>query len=102
MMNVIWQENGLDRFDFLCEVDFQDTVKPKTWLEALEKLKKNYVTDMVISALANVLNFKIVIVTVHGVSCCHYCIVLSQIYNILRKTCSKLVKCGSTTLLTFI
>ena len=55
MMNVIWQENGLDRFDFLCEVDFQDTVKPKTWLEALEKLKKNYVTDMVISALANVL-----------------------------------------------
>ena len=82
-MNVIWQENGLDRFDFLCEVDFQDTVKPKTWLEALEKFKKNYVTDMVISALANVLNFKIVIVTVHGVSCCHYCIVLSQIYNIL-------------------
>lgn len=68
MMNVIWQENGLDRFDFLCEVDFQDIVKPKTWLEALEKLKKNYVTDMVISALANVLNFKIVIVTVHGVS----------------------------------
>lgn len=68
MMNVIWQENGLDRFDFLCEVDFQDTVKPKIWLEALEKLKKNYVTDMVISALANVLNFKIVIVTVHGVS----------------------------------
>lgn len=55
MMNVIWQENGLDRFDFLCEVDFQDTVKPKTWLEALEKFKKNYVTDMVISALANVL-----------------------------------------------
>ena len=83
MMNVIWQENGLERFDFLCEVDFQDTVKPKTWLEALEKLKKNYVTDMVISALANVLSFKIVIVTVHGVSCCHYCIVLSQIYNIL-------------------
>lgn len=68
MMNIIWQENGLDRFDFLCEVDFQDIVKPKTWLEALEKLKKNYVTDMVISALANVLNFKIVIVTVHGVS----------------------------------
>ena len=67
-MNIIWQENGLDRFDFLCEVDFQDIVKPKTWLEALEKLKKNYVTDMVISALANVLNFKIVIVTVHGVS----------------------------------
>ena len=83
MMNVIWQEKGLDRFDFLCEVDFQDTVKPKTWLESLEKLKKNYVTDMVISALANVLNFKTVIVTVHGVSCCHYCIVLSQIYNIL-------------------
>ena len=38
------------------------------WSEALELLQNNYVNSLVIQALADALNYKLVIITVHGVN----------------------------------
>ena len=54
---------------------------PAVWSEALKILEKNYANSLVISAFANMMHYKIMIITVHGVnnSChpiftvCFYC-----------------------------
>ena len=44
---------------------------PAVWSEALEILKKNYANSLVISAFADVMHYKIMIITVYGVNCVH-------------------------------
>ena len=44
---------------------------PAVWSEALKILQKNYANSLVISAFADVMHYKIMIITVHGVNCCH-------------------------------
>ena len=56
---------------FLCDVDMGGKKVPAVWSEALEILKKNYANSLVISAFADVMHHKIMIITVHGVNCCH-------------------------------
>lgn len=57
---------------FLCDVDMGGEKVPAVWSEALKILEKNYANSLVISAFANVMHYKIMIITVHGVNnCCH-------------------------------
>ena len=56
---------------FLCEVDMGGKKVPPVWSEALKILQKNYANSLVISAFADVMHYKIMIITVHGVNCCH-------------------------------
>ena len=56
---------------FLCEVDMGGETVPAVWSEALKILQKNYANYVVISAFADVMHYKIMIITVHGVDCGH-------------------------------
>ena len=49
------------------EQDFRDKVKPSNWLEAIEKLKDEFVTDLVIHAFAEAMHQEVTIVTMQGV-----------------------------------
>lgn len=62
------QHQGNDRLGFLCDVDMGEKEVPATWSDALTALKNNYANSLVISALADVLHYKILIVTAHGVN----------------------------------
>ena len=59
------QETGSDRLDFVCEHDFSDKVKPNNWLDTIQKLKDEFVTDLVIHAFA--VHQEVTIVTMQGV-----------------------------------
>ena len=57
---------------FLCDVNMGGEKVPAVWSEALKILEKSYANFLVISAFANVMHYKIMILTVHGVNnCCH-------------------------------
>ena len=56
---------------FLGDVDMGGEKVPAVWSEALKILEKNYANSLVISAFANLMHYKIMIITVHGVNCCH-------------------------------
>ena len=62
------QHQGNDRLGFLCDVDMGKKEVPATWSDALAALKNNYANSLVISALADVLHYKIFIITAHGVN----------------------------------
>lgn len=53
---------------FLCDVDMGGEKVPATWSEALTILKRNYANSVVITALADVLRYEIMIITAHGVN----------------------------------
>ena len=53
---------------FLCNADLSGEELPMTWADTVKKLKYDYVTDVVIRALADIVRYTIVIVTAHGVS----------------------------------
>lgn len=62
------QVKGNDKLDFLCNEDFSSSVRPDTWLQALEELWKEYATDVVIQATAEVLhNYELIILTARKV-----------------------------------
>lgn len=63
-----YEDNGNDRRDFLCSLDIGGERVPKLWSEALKLLKHSYANAMVIRSVPEILNHKVVIVTVHGSS----------------------------------
>lgn len=82
---------------FLCEVDMGGKKVPAVWSEALKILQKNYANSLVISAFADVMHYKIMIITVHGVNCCH---VMFHIvcFHCFQKTKYEVISCFVYTL----
>ena len=76
---------------FLCEVDLGGQKVPATWSVALKILQKNYANSVVISALADVKHYKIIIITVHGVNCV-VCILMFQVVCFIALISEKEIK----------
>ena len=53
-------DSGDGKFDFLCEEDFHDKIKPPTWDAALQKLKGEYANDMIITAFVEVMHYAVI------------------------------------------
>ena len=57
-------ESGNDKLAFICDIDYSDKTVPSDWQDAVEKLKKEYATDLCITTLANVFLHEVVILSV--------------------------------------
>jgi hypothetical protein len=67
-MDFISQKEGNDRMEFICDEDIGHETKPSSWSGALDLLKQNYATSMILRAFAEVIGRSIFIVTANGVS----------------------------------